>query len=40
VRQLIGEPKLVYEVRFIRKKGKATARVAQQSPETGGSLLR
>jgi hypothetical protein len=40
VRQLIGEPKLVYEVRFIRKKGKATTRVAQQSPETGGSLLR
>jgi hypothetical protein len=40
VRQLIDEPKLVYEVRFIREKGKATARAAQRNPETGGSLLR
>jgi hypothetical protein len=37
---LTCEPKPVYEVGFIREKGKATAREVQQSPETSGSLLR
>jgi hypothetical protein len=37
---LTFEPKLVYEVGFIREKGKATARTVQGSPETSGSLLR
>jgi hypothetical protein len=32
VRQLNHEPKLVYKVGFIREKGKATAKVLQQSP--------
>jgi hypothetical protein len=40
VRQLSDEPKLIYEVGFIREKGKATARELQRSPETGSSLLR
>jgi hypothetical protein len=40
VRQLIDERKLVYEVGFIREKGKATAREVQQSLETSSSLLR
>jgi hypothetical protein len=40
VRQLIDEPKLVYEVGFIREKGKAIVRAVQQSPEIGSSLLR
>jgi hypothetical protein len=40
VRQLIDEPKPVYEVGFIRERRKATARAVQQSPETGSSLLR
>jgi hypothetical protein len=40
VRQLNDEPKPVYKVGFIREKGKATAREAQQSPEAGNSLLR
>jgi hypothetical protein len=35
VRQLIDEPKLVYEVGFIREKEKATARTVQWSLETG-----
>jgi hypothetical protein len=34
VRQLNDEPKLVYKVRFIREKGKATAREVQWSLET------
>jgi hypothetical protein len=34
------EPKPVNKVRFIKEKGKATAREVQQSPEAGGSLLR
>jgi hypothetical protein len=38
--QLTAEPKLVYEVGFIREKGKATARAVSWSPETGSSLLR
>jgi hypothetical protein len=38
LRQLIDEPKLVYEVGFIREKGKAT--VVQWSQEIGSSLLR
>jgi hypothetical protein len=33
VRQRNDESKLVYKVGFIREKGKATAREAQQSPE-------
>jgi hypothetical protein len=40
MRQLNDEPKLVYEVGFIRKKGKATAREVQRSPEAHGSLHR
>jgi hypothetical protein len=40
VRQLNDEPKLVYNVGFIREKGKATARAVQQSLETSNSLLR
>jgi hypothetical protein len=40
LRQLIDEPKLVYEVGFIREKGKATARTVQRSLETGSFLLR
>jgi hypothetical protein len=40
VRQLSDEPKLVYEVEFIREKGKATAREEYQSPEIGSTLLR
>jgi hypothetical protein len=40
VRQLNDEPKLVYEVGFIREKRKATARALQQSLETSNSLLR
>jgi hypothetical protein len=40
LRQLIDEPKSVYNVGFIREKGKATAGAVQQSPETGSSLLR
>jgi hypothetical protein len=40
VRQLNDEPKPVYKVRFIIEKGKATARVLQQSPEASNSLLR
>jgi hypothetical protein len=39
VRQLI-EPKLVYEVGFIRKRGKATATAVQWSLANGSSLLR
>jgi hypothetical protein len=39
MRQLIDELKLVYEVGFIKEKGKATARAGQWSPETGSSLL-
>jgi hypothetical protein len=39
-RQLNDEPKLVWEVGFIREKGKAAAREVQQSLETGSSLLR
>jgi hypothetical protein len=39
-REAACEPKLVYEVGFIREKGKATARAVQGSPETSGSLLR
>jgi hypothetical protein len=31
VRQLIDEPKLVYEVRFIREKGKAMARACSRA---------
>jgi hypothetical protein len=37
VRQLVDEPKLVYEVGFIREKGKATAREMQWSLETSSS---
>jgi hypothetical protein len=40
VRQLNDESKPVYKVGFIREKGKATAKVLQQSPEAGGSLHR
>jgi hypothetical protein len=40
VGQLIDEPKPGYKVGFIREKGKATAEVVRQSPETGSSLLR
>jgi hypothetical protein len=40
IRQLIDEPKLLNEVRFIREKGKATARAVQLSLDTCGSLLR
>jgi hypothetical protein len=40
MRQLNYEPKPVYKVGFIREKGKATAREAQQSLEIGSSLLR
>jgi hypothetical protein len=34
VRQQIDEPKPVYEVGFVKEKGKATARAVQQSLET------
>jgi hypothetical protein len=37
---MIDEPKPVYEVVFIREKGKATARTVQWSPETCSLLLR
>jgi hypothetical protein len=38
MKQLINcDPKPVYEVRFIREKGKATARAVQWSPETSSS---
>jgi hypothetical protein len=41
VRQLIDhETRPVSKIGFIREKGKATAGAVQQSPETGGSLLR
>jgi hypothetical protein len=40
VRQLNDEPKLVYEVGFIREKGKATATEVQRSLKAGSSLLR
>jgi hypothetical protein len=40
MRQLNDEPKPVYEVGFIRQKGKATARALQRSLEAGNSLLR
>jgi hypothetical protein len=40
VRQLNDKPKPVYKVGFIREKGKATAREAQQSPEASSLLLR
>jgi hypothetical protein len=40
VRQLNDEPKPIYEVGFIREKGKATARELQWSVEAGGSLHR
>jgi hypothetical protein len=40
VRQLIDESKPVYKVGFIREKGKATAREAQQSLEASNSLHR
>jgi hypothetical protein len=40
MRQLNEEPNLVYEIGFIREKGKATAREVQQSPETSSFLLR
>jgi hypothetical protein len=40
VKQLINEPKPIYEIGFIREKGKATARAVQQSLETSSSLLR
>jgi hypothetical protein len=40
VRQLNDETKPVYKVRFIRAKGKATAKALQRSPEAGNSLLR
>jgi hypothetical protein len=40
VKQMIDEPKQVYEVEFIREKRKATARVVQQSPQTSSLLLR
>jgi hypothetical protein len=37
---LICETRLVHDVGFISEKGKATAKAVQQSPETGGLLLR
>jgi hypothetical protein len=40
VRQLSDEPKLVYEIGFIREKGKAIARAVQGHLDTGGLLLR
>jgi hypothetical protein len=40
VKQLNDEPNPVYEVGFIREKGKVTAREVQQSPEVGNSLFR
>jgi hypothetical protein len=40
MRQLNDELKPVYEVGFIREKGKATARAPQQSLETDNLLLR
>jgi hypothetical protein len=40
VRQLNGESKPVYKVGFIREKGKAIAREAEQSPEASSLLLR
>jgi hypothetical protein len=39
-RQLNDEPKPVYKIRFVREKGKATAKVLQRSLEAGNSLLR
>jgi hypothetical protein len=38
MRQLNDEPKLVYEIGFIREKGKVTAKVLQWSPEASSSL--
>jgi hypothetical protein len=35
MKQLFDEPNMVYEVGFIREKGKAIARAMQQSPKTG-----
>jgi hypothetical protein len=40
VRQLNDEPKLIYEIGFIREKGKATARALEQSPKGSSLLLR
>jgi hypothetical protein len=40
MRKLNDESKLVYKVRFLREKGKATAKVLQPSLEAGGSLDR
>jgi hypothetical protein len=40
IKQLMDEPKLVFQVGFIRENGKAKARTMQQSPETCSSLLR
>jgi hypothetical protein len=40
MRQLNDEPKPVCKVGFIREKGKATAKVLQQSPEASGSQHR
>jgi hypothetical protein len=40
MRQLNDESKPVYKVGFIREKGKATAREAQQSLEASNSLHR
>jgi hypothetical protein len=41
MRQLTDcEPRLVHKVGFIREKGKATARMVQQSLEISGPLLR
>jgi hypothetical protein len=40
MRQLMDESKQVYEIVFIREKGKATANEMQQSPETSSSLFR
>jgi hypothetical protein len=40
MRQLNDESKLVYKVGFIREKGKATAKILQQSLEAGGLLHR
>jgi hypothetical protein len=40
MRQLIGEPKPVYKVGFIREKGKDTARAVHWSQESSSSLLR
>jgi hypothetical protein len=40
MRQLNDESKPVCKVGFIREKGKATAKVLQQSPEASGSQHR